>query len=172
MRGIYAYICKYESKMWNFTGVGRTLVRCCSLASFTLDICFLEFRVGRMATAMWITVGMFTRLWCHLVWSLVISKWSTHTLLPSVQQEPGLDNKVSPQGRLMEALKCFCRCFHTFSHSIVLSSYTLILTHTQRVRLHSCSIQSSVESYSIRTVTLWCWLDADLLESQNTLQTT
>lgn len=99
---------------------------------------------------------------CRNVYSLMMSSCvifghfqmiNTHTST-SVQQEPGLDNKVSPQGRCMEALKCFCRCFHTFSHSIVLSSYTLILTHIQRVRLHSCSIQSSVESYSIRTVTL------------------
>lgn len=123
---------------------------------------FLEFRAGRTAMVLWITVGMFTRSWCHFVWSLVVTKWSTQTLL----SQYSLDNKVSPQGWGLEALKCCCRCFHTFSHSNFPSSYTN--THTRRS--HSCSIQSGVESYSIRTVMLLFWLDKDFHETtQNTL---
>lgn len=92
---------------------------------------FLEFRAGRTATVLWITVGMFTRSWCHLVWSLVVTKWSTQTLL----SQCSLDNKVSPQGLGLEALKCCGRCFHTFSHSNFPSSYTNTHTHTPLAQL-------------------------------------
>ncbi len=102
---------------------------------------------------------------------------NTHTLLPQCCKDEALTTKCHLRDGVWKHL-CFCRCFHTFSRAIVLSSCTRILTHThthtQRFRLHSCSIQSRVERYSIlRTVTLWCWLDTDLLETtQNTLQTT
>lgn len=58
---------------------------------------------------------------CRNVYSLMMSscmifgRSQTISTSTSVQQGPGLDNKVSPQGRGMEALKCCCRCFHTFS---------------------------------------------------------